>query len=61
MTLVEQGKINLDEPASRYLSDLPPAWHEVTVLQLLTHTSGIPDFRKSWATAHTELPPPHRS
>ena len=46
MTLVEQGKINLDEPASRYLSDLPPAWHEVTVLQLLTHTSGIPDFEE---------------
>jgi len=46
MTLVEQGKINLDEPASRYLSDLPPAWHAVTVRQLLTHTSGIPDFEE---------------
>ena len=46
MTLVEQDKINLDEPASRYLSDLPPAWHAVTVRQLLTHTSGIPDFEE---------------
>lgn len=46
MTLVEQGKINLDEPASSYLSDLPPVWHEVTVRQLLTHTSGIPDFEE---------------
>jgi len=46
MTLVEEGKINLDEPASRYLSDLPPAWHAVTVRQLLTHTSGIPDFEE---------------
>ena len=46
MTLVEQGKINLDEPASKYLSDLPSAWCEVTVRQLLTHTSGIPDFEE---------------
>ena len=46
MTLVEQGKINLDEPASLYLSDLPSAWREVTVRQLLTHTSGIPDFEE---------------
>ena len=46
MTLVEQGTIDLDQPASKYLSDLPPAWHEVTVRQLLTHTSGIPDFEE---------------
>ena len=46
MTLVEQGAIDLDQPASKYLSDLPPAWHEVTVRQLLTHTSGIPDFEE---------------
>jgi CubicO group peptidase (beta-lactamase class C family) len=46
MTLVEQGKVNLDEPASRYLPDLPSTWREVTVRQLLTHTSGIPDFEE---------------
>lgn len=46
MTLVEQGRINLDDPASRYLSDLPSAWREVTLRQLLTHTSGIPDFEE---------------
>ena len=46
MTLVEQGAIDLDQPASKYLSDLPSAWHEVTVRQLLTHTSGIPDFEE---------------
>ncbi len=46
MTLVEQGKVNLGDPASRYLSDLPSAWREVTLRQLLTHTSGIPDFEE---------------
>jgi CubicO group peptidase (beta-lactamase class C family) len=46
MTLVEQGAIGLDQPASAYLYDLPPAWREVTVRQLLTHTSGIPDFEE---------------
>ena len=46
MTLVEQGKINLNEPASAYLPELPFAWREVTIRQLLTHTSGIPDFEE---------------
>jgi CubicO group peptidase (beta-lactamase class C family) len=46
MTLVEQRKIGLTDPAARYLPDLPPAWREVTIRQLLTHTSGIPDFEE---------------
>ena len=46
MTLVEQGKLDLAVPATRYLPDLPPAWRDVTIRQLLTHTSGIPDFEE---------------
>jgi CubicO group peptidase (beta-lactamase class C family) len=46
MTLVEQGKINLNDPAAKVLPDLPAAWREVTIQQLLTHTSGIPDFEE---------------
>lgn len=44
MQLVEQGKIDLQAPASRYLDDLPAAWQAVTVTQLLNHTSGLPDI-----------------
>jgi len=44
MTLVEDGKVALDAPVSRYLEGLPEAWRPVTVQQLLTHTSGIPSY-----------------
>jgi CubicO group peptidase (beta-lactamase class C family) len=43
MTLVERGKIRLDDPVSKYLPDAPPAWKDVTVRNLATHTSGIPE------------------
>ncbi len=44
MQLVEAGKVELDAPVSRYLADLPAAWHAVRVRQLLAHTSGLPDI-----------------
>jgi CubicO group peptidase (beta-lactamase class C family) len=43
MQLVEDGKLDVSAPISRYLDDLPAAWHAVTVRQLLTHMSGLPD------------------
>lgn len=44
MQLVEQGKIELTGKISEYISDLPKTWENVTVKQLLTHTSGLPDI-----------------
>jgi CubicO group peptidase (beta-lactamase class C family) len=44
MQLVEDGKLALDAPVSRYLDGLPAAWQPVTIRQLLTHTSGLPDI-----------------
>jgi CubicO group peptidase (beta-lactamase class C family) len=44
MQLVEAGKLEVSAPVSRYLDGLPEAWHAVTVRQLLTHVSGIPDI-----------------
>jgi D-alanyl-D-alanine carboxypeptidase len=44
MQLVEQGKIDLDGPASAYLPELPAAWAGVKVRHLLNHTSGIPNY-----------------
>lgn len=46
MLLVEEGRVGLDDPIHEYLSDLPSEWLEVTVRQLLTHTSGIPDYEE---------------
>ena len=54
MMLVEEGKIGLDDPLSKYFKDAPAAWKEVTVRELLSHTAGFGDypekfdFRKDW-------------
>jgi len=43
MMLVEEGKIELDAPISRYLDGAPEAWKAITVRHLLTHTAGLKD------------------
>ncbi|MFJ2707324.1 serine hydrolase domain-containing protein [Streptomyces sp. NPDC087428] len=43
LQLAGEGKLDLDRPARPYLPDLiPAAYGQVTVRQLLNHTSGIP-------------------
>jgi CubicO group peptidase (beta-lactamase class C family) len=44
MQLVEAGKLNLNSPVSAYVTGLPSSWKAVTIQQLLSHTSGIPDI-----------------
>ncbi len=41
MQLVEEGKIGLEDPVRHHLPWLPARYAELTVYQLLTHTSGI--------------------
>src|SRR5262245_49643101 len=41
MLLVEEGKVGLDDPISRYLTNTPNAWEAITVRHLLTHTAGL--------------------
>ncbi|WP_342250350.1 serine hydrolase [Sphingomonas sp. OTU376] len=44
MQLQEQGKLQVDDPICRYLTDCPVVWQPITIRQLLNHTSGIPNF-----------------
>ncbi|HEL4297729.1 beta-lactamase family protein [Stenotrophomonas sp. GD03930] len=44
MQLVEQGKVDLDAPASRYVPDLPSAWQAISVRDYLNHSSGIAEY-----------------
>ena len=44
MQLVEQNKLTLDDPISKYYPDAPPAWAKINVRHLLNHTSGIPSY-----------------
>lgn len=46
LQLVEQGKLNLEDPLTRFIPDYPHG-DQITITNLLTHTSGIPN--------HTEL------
>jgi CubicO group peptidase (beta-lactamase class C family) len=58
LKLVEQGRIRLDDPISKSFPDYPAAGRDVTIEQLLTHTSGIrsatemptwfPHMREDW-------------
>ena len=43
MQLVQAGKLSLDWPVSAYVADWPSQWGKVSVRQLLTHVSGLPD------------------
>jgi CubicO group peptidase (beta-lactamase class C family) len=46
MQLHEQGKVDLDAPLQRYISEWRgPHKERVTVRQLITHTSGLPAFK----------------
>ncbi len=48
MLLVEDGKIALADPVSKFL-DVPPSWSGITVRHLLTHTAGLGDYREDFS------------
>ncbi len=41
MTLVEQGRLNLDDRLTEWVENAPAAWDSITVDQLLSHTAGL--------------------
>jgi CubicO group peptidase (beta-lactamase class C family) len=44
LLLEERGKLKIDDPIKKYLPGAPAAWDQITIFNLLTHTSGIPDY-----------------
>ena len=44
MLLVEDGKVQLDDPISKYLEKSPDVWASVKISDLLYQTSGLPDY-----------------
>lgn len=57
MMLVEEGKIGLEDPLTKFFPEAPATWKDVTVRELLSHTAGFGDypekfdFRKDWTEA----------
>jgi CubicO group peptidase (beta-lactamase class C family) len=48
MMLVEEGKIGLDDPLTKYFADAPALWKDVTIRELLSHTAGFGDYPKDF-------------
>jgi len=42
--LIEENKIHLDDNISLYIDGLPKEWKNIQVKNLLTHSSGLPDY-----------------
>lgn len=42
--LIEQGKLSLEDPISKYLEHTPKEWQNVKIKNLLSHSSGLPDI-----------------
>jgi CubicO group peptidase (beta-lactamase class C family) len=44
MKLRDEGKLSLNDPITKFLPLMPPAYRKVTLQHLLTHTAGVPDY-----------------
>ena len=44
LKLAEEGRLSLDDRLGHFFPHGPPFWNEITIRQLLCHTSGLPDY-----------------
>lgn len=50
MSVVEEGKLSLDDPISKYLPNFTDKKGKITLRQLLSHTSGLPGNHRCLAS-----------
>lgn len=55
MQLVEAGELDLSASISKYVDELPAAWRPITVRQLATLTSGLPEIMVYTADSNVTL------
>jgi D-alanyl-D-alanine carboxypeptidase len=63
LSLVSKGVLSLTDTIGELLPDLPTSWHNITLRQLLNHTSGLPNFTEdpdylAALSASPKNPPP---
>jgi D-alanyl-D-alanine carboxypeptidase len=63
LSLVSKDVLSLNDTIGERLPGLPPSWHEITLRQLLQHTSGLPNFTEdpdylAALVANPKSPPP---
>ncbi len=56
LQLEERGLLNVNDPAVKYIPELPQPWSAITIHQLLCHKSGVPDFISAKAYSDTNDP-----
>lgn len=44
LILQEQGRLHVQDPICTYIPNCPPPWQSLSIHELLTHTSGIPQL-----------------
>ena len=42
MKLVQEGKLKVSDPITKYIKGAPVGWNFITIRHLLNHTSGLP-------------------
>jgi CubicO group peptidase (beta-lactamase class C family) len=50
MILVEEGKVGLDDPITKYFRGAPDSWNNIKVRNLLSHTSGLAEYESDERT-----------
>jgi CubicO group peptidase (beta-lactamase class C family) len=63
LQLIDAGRLSLDTPLARYVPDFvtdDPRAVEITVRHVLSHTSGLPNFRRKDRPFKTHFPPGER-
>src|SRR2546422_6980438 len=48
MMLVEAGKVSLADSITKFFTDAPESWKNITVRHLLTHTAGTTDYPRDF-------------
>jgi CubicO group peptidase (beta-lactamase class C family) len=54
LTLIQDGKLSLDDAVGKRFPGCPPRWRDITIGQLLSHTSGITGDFAPLAAHHME-------
>jgi CubicO group peptidase (beta-lactamase class C family) len=61
MILIQEERLQLADSPCLYVAGCPDPWHTVTIRNLLTHTSGIPDYLAPISLAQFNSPMPPRA
>jgi CubicO group peptidase (beta-lactamase class C family) len=57
MILQARGQLNIQDAICARLPDCPDAWRDITILHLLTHTSGLPNYTDFMSYEPSQMQP----